>query len=225
VPGFDLINLKELVMITCWYMWWLRRRRARAEEVTPLNRCKMSILAITANAAVITKKNRASYVKWEKPKPREVKLNVDASFVQDLHAGAIGAVLRDYKGNFIAASSNYLPHVSLVSMAEAYATKEGLRLACERGCNNIVAESDSMETIESCTRVHQWSSDATAVYADCVDLVVSIGEVSFRHCLREANMVAHSLAHECFKVRLDCNWVDEPPSFILQPLLNDVTVM
>jgi ribonuclease HI len=219
VTGFDLINIKELVMITCWYMWWLRRRRARAEEVPPLNRCKMSILAITANVAVITKKNRASDAKWEKPKPSEIKLNVD------LHAGAIGAVLRDYKGNFIAASSNYLPHVGSVLMAEACAMKEGLRLARERGCNNIVAESDSMETIESCTRVHQWSSDATAVYADRVDLVVSIGEVSFRHCLREANMVAHSLAHECFKVRLDCNWVDEPPSFILQPLLNDVTVM
>jgi hypothetical protein len=106
VPSLDLINLKELVMITCWYMWWLRRRRARDEEVPPLNKCKMSILAITANAAVInSKKNRASDAKWEKPKPREVKLNVDASFFQDLHAGAIGAVLRDCKGNFIAASS------------------------------------------------------------------------------------------------------------------------
>jgi hypothetical protein len=105
VLGLDSIHLKELVMITCWYMWWLRRRRARSEEVPPLNKCKMSILAITANAAVITKKNMISDVKWEKPKPREVKLNVDASFFQDLHAGAIGAVLRDCKGNFIAASS------------------------------------------------------------------------------------------------------------------------
>jgi hypothetical protein len=82
-----------------------------------------------------------------------------------------------------------------------------------------------VETIESCTGVHQWSSEATAVYADCVDLAVSICEVSLRHCLREANMVAHSLAQECFKIQLDCNWVDEPPSFILQPLLNDVTVI
>jgi ribonuclease HI len=110
-------------------------------------------------------------------------------------------------------------------MAEAYAMKEGLRLAHEKGCDKIIAESDSMETIESCTWVHQWSSEASAVYADCVDLAVSIGEVSFRHCLREANMVAHSLAHECFKIQLDCNWVDEPPSFILQPLLNDVTIL
>jgi hypothetical protein len=137
VPGLDSIHLKELVMITCWYMWWLRRRRARSEEVPPLNKCKMSILAITANA--ITKKNMISDVKWEKPKPGEVKLNVDASFSQDLHACAVGVVLRDYKGNFIAASSYYLPHVGSVSMAEAYAMKEGLRLASERGCNVIVA--------------------------------------------------------------------------------------
>jgi hypothetical protein len=108
VPGLNLINLKELVMVACWYMWWLRRRRVRDEEVPPLNRCKMSILAITANATVITKKSRVSDVKWEKPKPREVKLNVDASFFQDLHAGVVGAVVRDYKGEFIAASSYYL---------------------------------------------------------------------------------------------------------------------
>jgi hypothetical protein len=83
-------------------------------------------------------------------------------------------------------------------MAEAYAMKEGLWLARETGCNNIVAE--SVETIESCTGVYQWSSDVMVVYADCVDLVASIGEVSFRHCLREANMVTHSLAKECFQV-------------------------
>jgi hypothetical protein len=25
VPGFDHINLRELISVTCWYLWWLRR--------------------------------------------------------------------------------------------------------------------------------------------------------------------------------------------------------
>jgi hypothetical protein len=49
--------------------------------------------------------------KWSRPEPRQVKLNVDASFYDDLKAGATRAVLRDYKGEFIAASSTYIPHV------------------------------------------------------------------------------------------------------------------
>lgn len=39
---------------------------------------------------------------WTKPIKGHVKLNVDASFDPDSFQGAVGAVLRDDKGNFIA---------------------------------------------------------------------------------------------------------------------------
>jgi hypothetical protein len=48
---FDCVGLKELISVTSWYLWWLRRRRSRGESVPPVYKCKMSILAITANAA------------------------------------------------------------------------------------------------------------------------------------------------------------------------------
>jgi hypothetical protein len=60
-------------------------------------------------------------------------------------------VLCDFKGKFIAASVSYLPNVASALMAEAYAMKEGLYLAIRMECNMIVAESDSMEVIESCS--------------------------------------------------------------------------
>jgi hypothetical protein len=53
--------------------------------------------------------------------------------------------------------------------------------------------------------------------------VVLIGNVSFKHCPREANEVAHVLARECFASKLSCNWVDEPPGFLMEKLINDVT--
>jgi hypothetical protein len=37
--------------------------------------------------------------------------------------------------------------------------------------------------------------------------------------------VRHSLARFSFSNKSDCNWVDEPPSVILDELLNDVTVI
>jgi ribonuclease HI len=84
-------------------------------------------------------------------KPRQVKINVDAAFSADLAEGAVGAVARDYQGHFIAAASRHLPHVSSVAMAEAIAMKEGLVLANRLGCNSVVADSDSIETVQACS--------------------------------------------------------------------------
>jgi hypothetical protein len=83
-------------------------------------------LSITSNAMKVLKSAGTMEARWSKPKPRHVKLNVDASFPEDRHAGAAGAVLRDFEGNFIDASCVFIPHVTTPSMAEAIAMREGL---------------------------------------------------------------------------------------------------
>ena len=82
--NFDNVGLKELISVTSWYLWWIRRRHTHNEDVPQLFRCKMSVLSIVANA---TKASKPSVVeaetKWVRPEPRHVKLNVDASFHVD----------------------------------------------------------------------------------------------------------------------------------------------
>jgi hypothetical protein len=107
----------------------------------------MSILTMAANSKKASSKpldNGAT--SWSRPLPRQVKINVDAAFCADQAEGAIGVVARDYQGQFIAAATRHLPHVSSVAMAEALAMKDGLVLANRLGCNSVVAESDSFET-------------------------------------------------------------------------------
>jgi hypothetical protein len=58
----------------------------------------------------------------------------------------------------------YLSHVSSVAMAVAIAMKEGLEFAIQRGSNRIVAESDSLETIEACKGDHVWHNDSSAIF-------------------------------------------------------------
>jgi hypothetical protein len=110
----------------------------------------------------------------------------------------------------LAASCKFLPHVPSASMAEAVAMREGLALANTTGSSWVLAESDSMEVIQSCVGQDNWWGGSASIYADCVDRSVSIGNVSFSHCLREANKVAHVLARESFCNKLTCNWVEEP---------------
>lgn len=40
-----------------------------------------------------------------------------------------------------------------------------------------------------------------------------------------SNEVAHTLAKSAYDNRLSCNWVDEPPNFLINALSNNVTIM
>jgi ribonuclease HI len=226
LPGFQNINLKELILTTCWYLWWTRRRLTHDESIPPLSKRKLSILAMVANSEkAYGKKKQRNDVKWTKPDPRQVKLNVDAAFHDDSKSGSIGTIIRDYLGNFVAASVKFLPIVASSSMAEAYAMKEGLALARDLGCNRVIAESDSTEVVEACKGETTWWNELSAIFADCTDLVASVGCVSFGHIMREANEVAHELAKYSHSNRISCSWSGDPPNFILDRLVNDVTVL
>jgi hypothetical protein len=50
-----------------------------------------------------------------------------------------------------------------------------------------------------------WWNETSAIFADCVDLVSLIGTVSFYHCPREANQVAHDLVSSSFANKESCN--------------------
>jgi hypothetical protein len=173
--GFDSVKLKETICVLAWYLWWIRRRRTHNEEVPPLFKCKMSILAITANAMKAENKSPVVTDKWTRPPPRTLKLNVDASFVEEEKTGVVGAVRRDYMGNFMHAKCELLPHVQTVAMAEAMAIREGLKMVEEMGCHHIIVESDSAETIQALTGESRWWSESSAIFADCIDIVTRGG--------------------------------------------------
>lgn len=138
LQGFENVGLKETIMVACWYLWWIRRRRTHNESVPPMFRCKMSILSIVANSAKASKvQGNSETVKWLKSEPRYIKLNVDAAYHEDQRAGSSGAVLRDFEGRFVAASNMLIPHVASEAMDEAIAMKNGLILANRLGWNRI----------------------------------------------------------------------------------------
>jgi ribonuclease HI len=185
----------------------------------------MSILSIVANAAKVKANNGTRATKWCKPPPRYFKVNVDGSIHHDSHAGSIGAVIKDSKGEFSAASTLFLPHVASPAVAEAMAMRKGLSLANRLGCSNVIMESDSTETIEACTGEETWWGESSAIVANCMDLASLLDSVSFKHCSREENEVAHELASSSFSSKPSSSWFEEPPDFILSRIVNDVTVL
>ena len=78
--------------------------------------------------------------------------------------------------------------------------------------------------INFCTGQSQWWDVAAAIFSECVDLATSIGTVNYKHCKRNANVVAHKLVSYSFCNRTSVSWVDEPPGWLTSSLVNDVTV-
>jgi hypothetical protein len=49
-------------------------------------------------------------------------------------------------------------------------------------------------------------------------------KISFKHCFRDANQVAHQLARHAFVTKQFLVWDGGPPGFILPYVINDVTL-
>ena len=99
----------------------------------------------------------------------------------------------------------------------------GLALANELGVNRIIIQSDCLEAIEVLQAGAFSSTSAAPYYDDICIQATTFGKVCFSFCSRDANYVAHHLAKEA-EIN-PCVWVDEPPSFIVHFLVDDVTTI
>jgi ribonuclease HI len=222
----DNVGFSELVLCAGWYIWWERRQKVHNEEIQTPFRSATSIVLITKNYMMAAKKpQRRKEVTWSKPLEGMLKINVDVAFDIQSGRGAGGVVIRDYRGQCIAASQKFLPYVVDTPMAEAYALREGLVLAQHIGINNFVLQTDCTQVVETMRDDGFCATAATAIYDDCKIMWSGFDRVEVEHCHREANPVAHEFARVSFESTNSCIWVDEPPSFIISKLVNDVTVL
>ena len=157
-----------------------------------------------------------------KPDIGYVKLNVDAAFYPDEGRGATAAVIRDGKGNFLAAHCIYLDYAADAMMAEAMAMRDGLIFANSLGFPWVEAESDSQVVINYCDGQPIWGDAAAAIFAECLDVSTSIGKVIFKHCSRTLNKAAHVLAQFSYCNKNSVSWTEEPPSCLVPILVDDV---
>ena len=68
-------------------------------------------------------------------------------------------------------------------------------------------------------------SPYTSVLADCFVIAGGIGNISFQHCPRETNKVAHNLARLCFVSDVIINWEGNPPLSVVRYALDDVSLL
>lgn len=110
-------------------------------------------------------------------------------------------------------------HLLDATTAKAIACpRKGLELVESLGCSPVIVESDSLD--EACNGTIEVWSPYTTISADCSQMAQRIGNISFQHCPREANMVVHKLARYAFNTKHDLFWYSNPPNFII-PFCNE----
>lgn len=132
-------------------------------------------------------------------------MNFDASFCAETMSWATGAVARDDKGEFIAATTWFLPHVRTAGSAEIHAIRNGFWLTKRIGCNSLIIESDSSSAVEAVNQQETYEPDV-AVITECNQMRADFASTVCDHCFREANEVADALAKHSFNSRCSEFW-------------------
>ena len=132
-------------------------------------------------------------VKWVRPSHRGLKLNTGGCSKGNLGESGGGGVLREASGRLVLAfSCNF--GIASSMQAEARALLFGVRLCLQRGFDSFEVELDSLVLVQVLNRTSRcpWS-----IYKEVYQLFGLLHHVPrVRHCYRQANQVADTLASE-----------------------------
>ena len=130
-------------------------------------------------------------LKWNKPPSGNVKFNIDASFYAKDGRWSTGAIIIDGYVVFLAALCSHIPYVTDAHTVESIAMKHGLLIASSLGFNSIQIDFDSTEVKCMCRTGEDIERGNNNL---CIMFHHGWGVVRSLHCVREANMVAHTIA-------------------------------
>jgi hypothetical protein len=78
--GNDITDLKELICVRAWYIWWQRREFVKGEKIAYPTQTAFSIQALKLNYCGAYDNAEPKKVIWNKPQPNVYKLNIDACY-------------------------------------------------------------------------------------------------------------------------------------------------
>jgi hypothetical protein len=152
----DRCSEREAGILVCgvWSLWTGRNARkhgkvywdhvAAVRHISSMLEDMICITNTQASGAVLPPRRE---VCWQKPDQGWVKVNTYAAFDAATGNGASGAVLRNDRGEFVAASAQAYSRIPDVLMAEALAARDGVKLAAENGGGQVCLELDNTSVV------------------------------------------------------------------------------
>ena len=153
----------ELFLVQAWIIWNQRNtlihgKRMQAPGV--LNKRAEDYLDEFRHAqlCLVTREPSLFPIRWRPPPLNRFKLNFDAAIFKDEDASGFGAIIRNDRGEVMAALSSRGPLVSCSEEAEILACRRAVEFALECGFREMVVEGDNQSVMTALERKRSLSS-------------------------------------------------------------------
>ena len=192
-PSHDL----ELFFTVAWAIWYNRNRVTHEDKCSSPSQvwqmAKSSIEDFNDAATIDLSTPRPIHTcNWSPPPPGVFKINVDGASSDLERTSSIGAIIRDYKGDTIAALCKPLQAHFSAKLAEVLPMKQGILLAQELLLPRVMFESDAITMINAIND-STFGTPFRHIIQDIIHTQASFEFCSFRHLNRAFNYAAMSL--------------------------------
>ena len=153
------------------------------------------------------------------------KLNFDGACLDDGAASGYGAVIRNEKGEVMAALAAKGGAVWDNEEVEVFACRKALEFAIDAGFMEIILEGDSKLVMQMVSQAQPNLSRLGLIYEDIWCLAASFRSISINCVRRTANGVAHALARFTRLIDDDIVWLEEDPPLVVDALYLDANAL
>ena len=157
---------------------------------------------------------------WHPP-PSVFKLNFDAALFSTLNNFGFGAIIRNEKGEVMAAMVAKGPEVFCIEEAELLECRKAIEFVVDAGFSKLVIEGDNSSVIKAISAMQVDHSMLGNVIGDIHHLIGNLQWLRTECIKRWGNRVAYELAQFARNISHDLFWMEDVPPIAREALYQD----
>ena len=162
---------------------------------------------------------------WQPPLPDVYKLNFDAAVFSGLNRTGIGTIIRNDKGEVMAATSAVGPSAENSEEPKLMACRRSLEFAVDAGFSSLITEGDNANVIQAISSSLPNNSFLGCMVDDIRHLIHGLYWARTNQIRRGGNTVAHVLAQFARNLDEDLVWIEDSPPPALAALFHDISLL
>ncbi|XP_030963939.1 uncharacterized protein LOC115985110 [Quercus lobata] len=161
--------------------------------------------------------------KWKPPLLNSYKTNFDGAMFNESDEVGIGVVIRNCKGELMAALLEKIQKPQSVVALEMLAARRAALFACECGFQQSSFEGDSELVIKALRYGEMQHSSVGHILKDTMSYASCFQSCSFFHMGRQGNSIAHALAQRARLSFPIVVWMESVPLDIMSFVMSDIS--